>query len=173
MPTSYPAFDKEITTWIADHPADRYLDIGPGDGKYGVWIRALVPGAETEAIEIDPAWIDFYKLNTIYGAVTCADATTFFDDKPDYTTDIVFIGDAIEHMKKSAGLDLLHYLIYRCKWILLTFPCRYIQYAWYGHANEAHRSAWSADDFAHFDYTHLEREHDGQIDNLIIVKGWL
>lgn len=172
MPTSYPAFDNLITAWIETHPASRYLDIGAGDGKYGQWVKRLVPNATLEAIEIDPEWIAYYSLSTIYSTVIQADVSTYFDDKPDYTTDIVFIGDTIEHLKKSDGLDLLHYLIYRCQWMLLTFPCRYLQGAWMGHIHEAHRSAWTPDDFRLWDAECHDYEHDGQIENLIIIRGW-
>lgn len=172
MPTSYPAFHTEIAAWIAAHPAGRYLDIGAGDGKYGQWVRKSVPGAHIEAIEVDPEWIDFYQLRTIYDIVWEVDAATWFDDQPDYTTDIVFIGDTIEHLKKSAGVDLIHYLIYRCRWMLLTFPDRYVQYAWYGHKHEAHRSAWDESDFALFEHEYKSFKHDGIADNWVIVRGW-
>lgn len=172
MPTSYPAFHSKIAAWIAEHPAGRYLDIGAGDGKYGQWVRQSVPGARIEAIEIDPDWIAFYNLRTIYDEVYCVDAGEWFDSRPDLFWDIVFIGDTIEHMRKSAGTDLIHHLIYRCQWMLLTFPCRYLQYSWYGHAHEAHRSAWDESDFMLFEHEFKSFPHDGQVDNWVIVKGW-
>lgn len=173
MPTSYPAFHDQIAAWIAAHPAERYLDIGAGDGKYGQWVRKSVSGAHIEAIEIDPEWIEGYKLRSIYDEVYQTDVAEWLEwTDHDRWWDVVFIGDTIEHLNKSAGIDLIHYLIYRCQWMLLTFPCRYMQYSWYGHVYEAHRSAWDRSDFMMFEHEFKSFEHDGQVDNWVIVKGW-
>ena len=70
----------------------------------------------------------------------------------DETYDLVVIGDCIEHMRKSEGVDLLNFLIYRCKYILIHYPDRYVQGSVDGHIHEAHISVWSEHDFSGFDY---------------------
>jgi trans-aconitate methyltransferase len=172
MPTSYPAFHDQIAKWIEAHPFKSYLDLGAGDGKYGQWVRQFVPGAAIDAIEIDRSYIDLYKLRDIYDNVYCADIVTWFDDKPDYTVNVVFFGDGLEHLKKSDGLDLVHYLMYRASYIHLTFPWKYLQGAWYGHEHEAHRSCWTERDFEMFEHEYKSLEHDGVIDSWCILKGW-
>ena len=57
------------------------------------------------------------------------DINNFIDDNPDYVTDVVIIGDCIEHLRKSIGLDLINYFVYRCKYIIIIFPSKYIQYS--------------------------------------------
>jgi hypothetical protein len=43
------------------------------------------------------------------------------------TYDAVILGDCIEHMRKSVGLDLLNFLVYRSSIIVVKFPVQMIQ----------------------------------------------
>ena len=70
----------------------------------------------------------------------------------------VIIGDVIEHLPKSAGVDLLHFLVYRSKVIFVKFPVQLAQNDWEGHVSEAHISIWSDVDFALFDSIVVERD---------------
>lgn len=81
----------------------------------------------------------------------------------------MFIGDCIEHMRKSDGIDLINYLVYRSKEIIMLFPNKYIQYDWMGHTSEAHRSVWSETDFDGFEYTYETKDYM----NLVRIKGYI
>lgn len=147
MPYSDSRLDDLIRKLIGQWAYRYYLDIGPGAGKYGRLIRTQFPGACIEAIEPDRSYVSDFNLTEIYDEIAITSAIEIVDCHPDYHTECVLIGDSIEHMKKSVGVDLLHYLLYRSKKILVVVPNKYVQYSWNGHAAEAHRSAWGREDF--------------------------
>jgi hypothetical protein len=130
------------------------LDIGPGAGKYGLIVKALREnGVEIEslaAVEIDESYIEQFKLNDIYDVVQLGDAAMLPDVGPDAQWDLVILGDVLEHFRKSRGTDLIEYLYYRTKYIILVVPIDYIQGAWEGHHAEAHISTWYPADFARY-----------------------
>ena len=78
------------------------------------------------------------------------------DKAIDSTYDLVIIGDCIEHMKKSEGIDLLNFLVYRSKYILIHYPNEYIQGTVDDHIHEAHISIWHESDFQAFDYKFIK-----------------
>jgi hypothetical protein len=77
------------------------------------------------------------------------------------------MGDVIEHMRKSAGIDLIHYFAYRAKHQVIVYPKRRRQFSVDGIREEAHNSIWDEHGFEDFDYTY---ESDGAMD-LVILKG--
>src|SRR5205823_14385763 len=77
--------------------------------------------------------------------------TELIDRAIDETYDLVVIGDCIEHLRKSDGIDLLNFLVYRTKYLWVIYPERMVQGRWEGHKSEAHISAWSDADFAWMD----------------------
>lgn len=169
MPYSDATFDAEAEQFLRDHPAQRYLDIGAGAGKYGQMIRRVAPASHIEAIESEGSYITRFNLKTIYDQIYRAKAESFFDRRPGYTTDIAIIGDTIEHLKKSDGIDLVNQLVYRTRWILVIFPTKVIQYDWEGHASEAHRSVWIPKDFEAFEFRHKRRGYM----NVVTIRGYL
>lgn len=180
MPYSDEAFDAKIRGFLATNRFKDYLDIGPGAGKYGKMIKEIIPEAKVACIEAENKYIEQFDLNSIYDIVHHSKAEYFFDDKPDFTTDIVIIGDCIEHLKKSDGLDLINYLAYRCRYILIIFPSKYIQYTSNGSIFEAHLSVWNKHDFINFDYKHfVKKRYVGErfakplYMNLVIVRGYI
>jgi hypothetical protein len=85
----------------------------------------------------------------------------------------VIIGDCIEHMRKSAGLDLLNFLIYRTGYTVLLVPENYVQDDWEGHAAEAHISTWTIHDFAGWDVLHKQGQQGGWLTmHLFLIKGY-
>lgn len=80
----------------------------------------------------------------------------------------MIIGDCIEHMRKSEGLDLLNFLIYRSKHIVVVYPDRFQQDDWEGHAAEAHISTWSKADFEGWSTFH--NLTDGM--HLFLIRGY-
>ncbi|MBS0361765.1 MAG: hypothetical protein JSR98_10320, partial [Proteobacteria bacterium] len=154
MPVSASVFDQQIALLIARMRPDSVLDIGPGAGKYGQMVRFLrergLPVGSLQAVEIDQSYIDRFGLADIYDVVQLGDASALPDVGPDAAWDLVILGDVLEHFRKSRGVDLIDYLYYRTKYIVLVIPIDYIQGAWQGHAAEAHISTWYAEDFARY-----------------------
>jgi hypothetical protein len=171
MPYSSDILDPEICAWLAAHPADRYLDVGAGAGKYGRILRTLFgPAPHLTAMEPDASYHGRFALAEIYDVVDGREADALVDAEPDFTTGICILGDVIEHMRKSAGLDLLNYLVYRCRWTLVVYPTRYVQGAWEGHKLEAHRSAWCREDFDALDVDDF-RERGGI--TMVVIRGYI
>jgi hypothetical protein len=168
MPNSLPMFDEEIELYFARAQHERVLDIGPGEGKFGRMLRRVQPAAKRIAVELDAAYVEQYGLRDIYDEVLVMDATRLMDDVR-LTFGAVIVGDVIEHLRKSAGTDLLNFLVYRSKVMFVKFPAQMLQNDWEGHASEAHVSVWSELDFASFDHIFVERDPM----HIAIVRGYL
>jgi len=180
MPTSERVFDTRVRDFLATHRFKSYLDIGPGAGKYGKMIKELMPEAKVFCIEAEDNYIKQFDLKSTYDVVHHSKVEAFFDDKPDFTIDVVIIGDCLEHLKKSDGLDLINYLVYRCRYILIVFPSKYVQYSINGFSSEAHLSVWSKHDFANFNFKYIVKKRyiRGRFIrplymNLVIIRGYI
>jgi hypothetical protein len=171
MPYSSAAFDHYISTLVELLRPATALDIGPGAGKYGNLIRQSMADhqfvAQLYAVEIDESYVKQFELETIYDKVIVGDAIDLLTT-PRIRFDFVVIGDCIEHMRKSSGVDLLNFLVYRSGYICVVYPDAYIQDDWEGHAAEAHISTWCAEDFKGWDTIHQSWE--GM--HLYLIKGY-
>ena len=169
MPYSDPTFDIEIGKFIKRNKFNNYLDVGVGSGKYSGIIRKNISNAKIIGVEVDTSYIKKFDLNEKYSKIHNQSIEEFIEENPDFFVEIAIIGDCIEHLKKSDGIDLLHYLVYRVKYIVIVFPTQYIQYSWNGHSKEAHRSIWDKSDFVQFKHKFKKKG----IMNLVIIKGFL
>jgi predicted TPR repeat methyltransferase len=169
MPYSSDLLDNEIQAFFRDHPAQCYLDIGAGAGKFASILRSLLPGAHLIGIESVEEYIEEFHLKSLYDEIWHMRAEELIDRKPDLAVDIAIIGDCIEHLRKSVGIDLIHYLIYRCRYLMLTFPSKYIQYSFSGHSSEAHVSVWDVSDFQRFQHKHFR----SAFMNMVVIQGYL
>ncbi len=151
MPFSAPSFDEVTKSIVQMLSPQTVLDIGCGAGKYGELVRALVPAATVIGIEPEAGYIERFKLDLIYDEVRRIDALDLIASATEEFYDLVIIGDCIEHLPKSAGLDLLNFLTYRCSYILVVCPEFDVQNAHEGVNAEAHISVWSERDFAWHD----------------------
>lgn len=161
MPSSLDYLDDKIENFLKARPQASYLDIGAGDGKFGKMIRRLLPKARVTAVEKDKS----LKLDD-YTKILNIDALDLMD--MEFRTDVVIMGDIIEHLKKSDGIDLLNFLAYRSKYILVKFPVAYVQY---GNDLEKHRSLWSLKDFERLDLDCSVFSEQNM--RLVIIKGLL
>jgi hypothetical protein len=168
MPFSLPQFDGQIRKLLNNKQFKNYLDIGAGEGKYGKMVREVNPRAKITAVEVDKSYIKEFKLKNLYDEVLNIDINEFIDNNPSFKCDVVVIGDCIEHLRKSAGLDLINYLVYRTKMIVIKFPVELIQYAWQGHDSEAHRSIWEKHDFEGFNFKYYRKD----MMRLVVIKGY-
>jgi hypothetical protein len=125
MGTSNNIFDQRVKQFLDEHKPEIVLDVGSGDGKYGKM---------TKVITLDPNGGDIQKT------------AQQFMEEPDFYCDICIMGDVIEHMKKSEGIDFIEWMIYRCKYLIIVTPQNYMQI---GHKGkyDAHISNWQKRDF--------------------------
>lgn len=168
MPNSSPIFDSELELYFREVRHASVLDVGAGEGKYGEMLRRAQPKIRLIAVELDPDYVEEYKLRDLYDEVWGRDAADLMNDL-DRTYDAVILGDCIEHMRKSVGLDLLNFLVYRSRIIVVKFPVQMIQDPYYGHKSEAHISVWSEHDFRGMDCVFVERDFIC----LAMVRGYL
>jgi SAM-dependent methyltransferase len=157
MPVSHWLPDRITKKVLKNVKVEKFLDIGSGAGKYGKMVRAFHPKAKSIGVEIDSSYIDEFKLNEIYDEVWCMSANDLIEKKIEESYDLVIIGDCIEHLRKSQGIDLLNFLVYRTKYILVHYPNRYIQGVVDEHTHEAHISFWTESDFQGLDYVMLRQ----------------
>ena len=126
------------------------LDIGAGAGRYGKMIRHEQPATWIKAVEVERDYVVRFDLREVYNQVAVMPAIDLLRDV-DASWDLVTAGDVLEHMRKSEGVDLLHFLVYRTRWLWLVWPERYIQGSYDGYAAEAHISVWTEGDIAALD----------------------
>lgn len=169
MPYSSDIFDSRVKQIIEASNYLSFLDIGCGEGKYHRLIKDVKPQASIMGIEAHEPYVKQFKLQQKYDDLIVADAHRHLLSQPNFTTECAILGDVIEHMPKSQGIDVINYLVYRTKLILVIYPHRYVQFA-HGRtpAIEAHISVWCKDDFAAFDYIYEEDEFM----RLVAIKGY-
>jgi hypothetical protein len=167
MPFSTSIFDAELELYFRLAPHDTVCDIGAGAGKFGRMLQSVQPPARRIAVEMDPEYVEQYRLREIYHEVLVMDAARLMDDVR-RTYSAIIIGDVIEHMRKSVGVDLLNFLVYRSRIIFVKFPVQFLQGPTEEHLSEAHVSVWSESDFAGLDHVYVELEFM----RLAVIRGY-
>lgn len=169
MPHSKKVFDDAVAEIVRLIRPRSFLDLGAGAGKYGKLVRRACPRCVVTGIEIEQEYIDKFNLTAIYDTIVCDDVSVLLDQAIDSHFDIVMAGDLLEHLRKSAGVDLLHFLIYRTSFIIAIYPVRFLQDSVAGHPREAHISSWSVQDFAWCERTNLI--HNKGIE-CVVLRGY-
>ena len=169
MPGSFPVFDAVVQQLISLLAPARALDIGTGAGKYGRMLAALAPDGHREGIEIEPTYVQAHGLSALYHRLHVADAALWWRQQPAENFDLVLVGDCLEHLPKSAGLDLLNAMVYRCGYLLLVVPEFVVQGAVGGVAAEAHLSVWSERDLHWHD---LWAWDNCRATSLLLLRGY-
>jgi hypothetical protein len=157
LPYSQCAFDDAIEDIIRTLQPRNVLDIGAGAGKYATLVSRGCPTALITGVELDRDYIDRFELANKYDRVLAVDAASLMADV-DVDYDVVIFGDVIEHLRKTLGIDLLNFFVYRSRRIIVVFPLRYRQGAVEGRSHEAHISVWGQTDFLWCDSTYEERD---------------
>jgi len=170
MPYSSFVFDNAIIEIIKLVQPKTFLDLGAGAGKYGSIVKEISPSVKTTAVEIEKDYIEKFNLLLLYDQIWNIPVSDIIQPKYfDSNFDVIMVGDILEHLKKSEGVDLLNFLIYRCQWIIVEFPHRYLQNAVGGYSSEAHISAWTESDFLSFERT---RMYAKDTQRLIVLRGY-
>ena len=176
MPYSSNIFNIAVANVLAQLRPATIVDIGAGAGKYGTLARqvASLCGLQirTTAIEIDQQYVEEFQLAAHYDEVVIGDALEFQKLGAHLKGDVCILGDFIEHLPKSCGMDLLHFLLYRFRYVIVAIPVDMYQDEWMGHAQEAHVSLWYERDFAAFENASVVRQmEDGGAYLLACLNG--
>lgn len=151
MPYSFNTFDQTVVDLFHELQPKNMLDIGCGAGKYGKIAQQIIPNTKRIGIEVEEKYIEKFELRSLYDEMRVGYASEVLNKDVNETFDLVVIGDCIEHMPKSVGIDLINYLTYRTKYILILAPEFIIQHEVEGVKEEAHISVWSEQDFLFHD----------------------
>jgi phospholipid N-methyltransferase len=169
MPYSGPQFDQAFEKFLRVISPQDIFEVGPGNGKYGKLVKAQFPTSSIEAIEAESSYIERFSLSTIYDKVTYGHGIdVMVEESEDAFWDLVILGDVLEHMPKSEGVDLLHYFVYRSRWLWLRWPIRYIQGAVDGVRAESHQSVWGKSDVVALRATYLMLIPQGHAEAFIV-----
>lgn len=145
---SWLTFDSLTQHVVKTINPRRILDIGAGGGKYGALLKNIVPECELTALECDDA--AFPQLREVgYHQILPITADKLYERSSDLY-DVVILGDVIEHMLHSQGRDLLEFLNYRSRYLIISTPeCMPMSRPIFF---EGHNSLWRPDSFAWHDY---------------------
>ena len=146
MPGSFPVFDALVQHLVARLAPARALDVGTGAGKYGRLLAQHAPACQRVGVEVEASYVQRFALDALYQPLHVECITRWWRRTPDELFDLVLVGDCIQQLAKSDGLDLLNALVYRCGWLVLLAPEFIVQQAVHGLAAAAHRSVWSERD---------------------------
>jgi hypothetical protein len=173
MPVSANTYDDLIKQIVLMLKPSTFLDIGPGAGKYGSLVKEIsIEGSFNcymTAIEYDQSYIKEYNLELLYQDVKNIDARQLSNLPKAIDVDLCIMGDVLEHLPQSDGLNLLNYLKYRSKRTLLIIPLDLLQEEWNGHSQEAHISNWYPKDFENIHGASLICKRFGGIDFLLVI----
>ncbi len=171
MPYSSTVFDKKICNLLREIKPKIIYDIGAGAGKYGILLKKHFPNIYSIGIELDHDYIKRFELEKLYCEIWNIAAEDLISPQYyDFDFDTVILGDVIEHLKKSDGIDLLNYLIYRTRWILIQYPVKYLQNTVDGKSQEAHIAVWGDRDFEQFE---IQEKFSKGAQRLVLLKGFL
>lgn len=144
MPSSNLVLAPSILAMAAEVKPRRILDVGPGNGKYGLLVREYLPPVESlVAVEAEPRYLDSFPwLATIYDALVPGDVVEMTDDFL-ARFDLVLMLDVLEHIDHDAAVDLLRRIPGR---VIISTPRDFFQNpeADQGWETERHRSIWTA-----------------------------
>lgn len=169
MPGSFPVFDAVVEHLLQRLAPQRAVDIGAGAGKYGRMLAASAPDSQRVAVEIEAAHVQRFELDQWYQRVDLADAADWWRQQPGECFDLALLGDSLGHLPKSAGIDLLNALVYRCAWIVVVAPEFIVPQTVDGMASGMHRSVWSERDLAWHD---LWAWDNCRATTLMVLRGY-
>lgn len=119
---SFPCFDplsSHCVRWLAP---SSLIDLGAGTGKYGRIAREVAPACLSTAVDHHPQAVSHLAAQGAYAAVHQADALEWVVTNGSSAFDLAVLGDCLHWMPRSQGMDLLHALVYRCAWVMISAP---------------------------------------------------
>ena len=156
MPTSIDIYNNDTIDLLHKINPSSILDVGPGFGRIGSLIRAHKPDCTVDAVECDQSYITSFQLDKIYNNIYNFDIKDFCLKNPRIRYDLVMFNDILEHLFRSDALDVLDFMLYRSKYILVQWPNNYLQDDWENHESEVHRSNFTIQDFVNHNFEILK-----------------
>jgi trans-aconitate methyltransferase len=147
MPHSATIFDDLCRQILRQVKPRSALDVGTGAGKYADLLREHHPGINIIGYEQEPSYLSQFELKKKYDELRCESAESILASRVREHFDLCIFGDVLEHLRKSLGQDLIHFLLYRAHYILLVVPLQYLQDDHDGVLTEAHVSSWHPREF--------------------------
>lgn len=150
MPGSVDVFDRMVWDVFREIGPGTVLDVGAGYGKYSRIVRAAIPGAHLTAIEVHRPYIEKFQLSAIYDEVWEMNVVELLERRVACNFEVTILGDVLEHLRRSDGLDMLDYFFYRSGYVIVVYPEEWVQEECFENPLEAHVSYWTPEDFARF-----------------------
>lgn len=152
MPTSFMENIPKVIEVMQRLKPKEVLDIGIGNGKYGLLAKEYVPSVVVDGVEAYAPYItDIHKA--IYRQLYLEDVTKMNLGKlPSY--DLYLMIDVIEHVPKAQGHTILKGLN---GIVLVSTPVEDYR-AHYDNHFEDHVSHWTLDDFKDYAYEDLSND---------------
>ena len=158
MPSSDSNQIPAVLKLVSEAKPASILDVGIGWGKYGALFRLCLEDGypdvsnrqnwkiQIDGIEAFPEYVGDIQRG-IYNRIVLQDVQQALAHVGNY--DVVFMGDVIEHLEKSAGHQLLKQLLAKTqkRLIVATPNGPYAQGSILGNHFECHRSSWECADF--------------------------
>jgi hypothetical protein len=165
---SYDTFDTSLVEILQLIQPKNVTDIGAGHGKYGTLIRDNFPDSQISLTAVEAVETCRDILNPIYDEILIKTADEMMNSC-DRSFDTIILGDVIEHMRFSDGLDLIHFLVHRSAYIIIITPEAMPQSV-DGNFYASHNSIWRPEAFATLDlflHARICSMH------LYIIRGYL
>jgi SAM-dependent methyltransferase len=150
MPGSrYEQIETVVDLMVRLEPR-RILDVGVGNGLYGLLARQYVGGAgpfvpnglRVDGIEIFEGYLTPVQ-RTVYDELMVGDALEILPDLPSGAYDVALALDVIEHLRDPRGRELLAHLRRVARHCILTSPRgEFPQGPLFGNEHETHVSTW-------------------------------
>lgn len=175
MPTSADIFDTDYMSLVNLVKPISILDVGPGEGKYSK-LTKQVTDCRIDAVEVDGSYVTTYNLKQKYNNIFVSDFKDFCSKNSRIRYDIVVFGDVLEHMFRSDAMDVLDFILYRAKYVVVMWPNNYWQDDWEGHESEAHKSNFTIKDFVDkgFDVIYYKQRRFGnERMSFSILQGYM
>lgn len=133
---SYIDGKREVVLWIAEHVPENatILDVGPCDGIWSDFVRAICPDVQMDACEIFAPNIVAHDLVHKYRRVYAQDIATLKYEH----YDLVIFGDVLEHMEVEKAQAVLAYARDHSTDYVIGIPFEYEQDEIYGNTWEKH-----------------------------------
>jgi hypothetical protein len=118
-------FDNDIMEYCIENFSqfDRVLDIGAGDGKWGLKLGSYFH--HVDAVEIFEPYVERYNLKEIYNEVHIKSFLDYEFDEGQY--EIVVMGDVFEHVTQEQAYEWLNKVKDKVRELIIVVPFNYPQ----------------------------------------------